>query len=114
MKLKIKHIIEGIKNSIWVKEEVEKIANERYSICSTCSKNSSVIKYRREKGDTTITGPYFSDIRPDEHCTMCACNLHAKVRSLHTACPIGKWNEVASKEESAKIAAAIDSVETKL
>lgn len=110
MKFNVKHIAEGIKNSIWVKDEVEKIANTRYDICRTCDKNSSVIKDTPESSP----GPYYSTIRPDEHCSMCACNLHAKVRSLHTACPIGRWSEVASKEESAKIAAAIDSIENKL
>jgi hypothetical protein len=39
---------------------------------------------------------------------MCACNIHAKTRSLHTDCPISKWTSVATKEEAAKIAAAID------
>jgi hypothetical protein len=104
MKLNIKHILEGLKNSIFVKEEIEKIANERYEVCSSCPKNSKVIK---EKGSDS-PGPYYSEIRPDEHCTICACNIHAKVRSLHTECPIDKWSAVASKEEAAKIAAAID------
>ncbi len=101
--MKIKEIIEGIKNSIFVKEEVEKIANERYEICKVCPKNSS------NKDEKFFNpGSYYTPIRPDEHCTMCACNLHAKVRSLHTSCPIGNWEEVASKEEAAKIAAVID------
>lgn len=110
MKFKIKHIIEGIKNSLWVKEEVEKIAEERNNICRTCDKNSLNAQTERDFNP----GPYYSSMRPDVHCTICACNLHAKVRSLHTACPAGLWEEVATKEESAKIAAAIDSVETKL
>jgi hypothetical protein len=109
MKFNIKHIIEGITNSVFVKEEVEKIANQRYEICSTCPKNSKVIKEdRKDPEKVTEAGPYYSEIRLDEHCSMCACNIHAKVRSLHTDCPIGKWKEVASKEEAAKIAAAID------
>lgn len=110
MKFKITHIIEGIKNSIFVKDEVEKIAESRFDICRTCDKNSLNAETDREFNP----GPYYSKIRPDMHCTVCACNLHAKVRSLHTACPINKWTEVATKEESAKIAAAIDSLETKL
>jgi hypothetical protein len=103
MNFKIKYIIEGIKNSIFVQEEVEKIANERYSVCKECSKNSS----NRDQ-PFFDPGKYFSSIRPDEHCSVCACNLHAKVRSLHTDCPIDKWSSVATKEEAAKIAAAID------
>lgn len=109
MTFKIKHIIEGIANSIFVKEEVEKIAEERYEICKVCPKNSKVIKEgRKDPSVVTEAGPYYSESRPDEHCSMCACNIHAKIRSLHTHCPINKWDEVASKEEAAKIAAAID------
>lgn len=110
MAFKIKHIIEGITNSIFVKEEVEKIADERYEICKVCPKNSKVIKTQRAEpaSEALEPGPYYSEIRPDEHCSMCACNIHAKVRSLHTHCPIDKWEAVASKEEAAKIAAAID------
>lgn len=104
MSFKIKHILEGIANSIFVKEEVEKIAEQRHKICQGCPKNSKVIK---EQGSDS-PGPYYSEIRPDEHCSMCACNIHAKVRSLHTECPIKSWLAVASKEEAAKIAAVVD------
>ena len=103
MKINIKHIIEGITNSVFVREEVEKIAEERYSTCRSCPKNSS----NKDK-EFFNPGPYYSTVRPDEHCSMCACNIHAKVRSLHTDCPIKSWLSVASKEEAAKIAAAID------
>lgn len=101
--MNIKHIIEGIKNTIFVQEEVEKIASQRMEICETCPKNSF-----NSKKSFFDPGKYYSSIRPDVHCTMCACNLHAKVRSLHTNCPIDKWGSVATKEEAAKIAAAID------
>jgi hypothetical protein len=111
--MNIKHIIEGITNSIFVKEEVEKIANTRMEICKVCPKNSSVIEYGKKHNLPTEEGKYYSEVRPDEHCSMCACNLHAKVRSLHTHCPIDKWSAVASKEEAAKIAAAIDDNITK-
>jgi len=109
MKFNIKHIIEGVTNSIFVREEVEKIAEYRHDICKACPKNSKVIAEQKSLHfDTVEPGPYYSEIRPDEHCSMCACNIHAKVRSLHTDCPIDKWEAVASKEEAAKIAAAID------
>lgn len=101
--MSIKHIIEGIKNTIFVQEEVEKIAEQRQEICRTCMKNSA------NSSDPEFNpGKYHSTIRPDVHCTVCACNLHAKVRSLHTNCPIDKWASVATKEEAAKIAMAID------
>lgn len=99
--MNVKHILEGIKNSIFVKDEVEKIAEHRKSICDVCPKNSKNVG----QGDP---GPYYSAVRPDEHCTVCACNLHAKVRSLHTSCPIDKWGPVATKEEAAKIARTLE------
>lgn len=99
----IKHILEGIKNSIFVKEEVEKIAKERYAICQTCPKNSK----NKDNADFD-PGRFYSTVRPDEHCSECACNIYAKNRSLHTSCPIHKWAAVASIEEAAKIAAVTD------
>lgn len=104
MKVNVKHILEGIANSIFVKEEVEKIANERHEICKTCPHNSS-----NSKEEFFEAGKYFSELRPDEHCTKCACNLHAKTRSLHTDCPMGKWPAVATPQEAAKIAMVTDS-----
>lgn len=103
MKINVRHILEGITNSIFVKEEVEKIANERYEICKTCPLNSS----NRDKPDFA-PGKYFSSLRPDEHCSGCACNLHAKTRSLHTSCPLDKWKAVATPQEAAKIAVVTD------
>lgn len=103
MTFKIKHILEGITNSVFVKEEVEKIAQERYEICKTCPKNSS----NKDK-ENFDPGKYYSTLRPDEHCSVCACNLHAKVRSLHTSCPLDKWKAVATPQEAAKIAVVTD------
>jgi len=106
MLINVKHILEGIKNSIFVKEEVEKIAEERKKICDVCPKNSD----NRGK-DFFNPGKFYSEKRAeiaDSHCTMCACNLHAKVRSLHTECPIGSWPAVATPQEAAKIAVVVD------
>lgn len=103
MTFKIKHILEGITNSVFVKEEVEKIAKERHEICKVCPKNSS----NRDK-EGFEPGKYFSSLRPDEHCSVCACNIHAKTRSLHTACPLDKWKAVATPQEAAKIAVVTD------
>jgi hypothetical protein len=103
MKFNIKHIIEGITNSVFVKEEIEKLAEYRMSICTVCPRLSS-----NADKDFGSPGKYFSAKRPDIHCTMCACNIHAKVRSLHTSCPEKRWPSVASKEEAAKVAAVTD------
>lgn len=84
--IKINHIAEGIKNSILPREEVEKIAKVRAEICAACSYNSA----NKDKAFFT-PGKNYSKIRPDAHCTICACNIHAKVRSLKSKCPIDKW-----------------------
>ena len=103
MKINVLHILEGIKNSIFVKEEVEKISEERNQICAVCPKNSA-----NSKESFFDPGKYYSAKRPDKHCSMCACNLYAKTRSLHTNCPIDKWTAVATPQEAAKIAAVVD------
>lgn len=88
MKFNVKHILEGITNTIFVREEVEKIAAERMAICKMCPKNSKNVP---------------GTMRPDEHCTLCGCNLHFKTRSLDSDCPSGQWNALASEEDSQRI-----------
>lgn len=99
----IKHVIEGIANTVFVKEEIEKLAEQRILICRACPRLSTNIKEKN-----TEPGKYYSAKRPDEHCTVCACNIHAKVRSLHTSCPEKKWLSVANKEEAARVAIVMD------
>lgn len=101
--MNIKHILEGIGNTLFVKEEVEKIAADRLLVCRTCPRNS----FNKDK-EFFDPAKYYAAIRPDEHCSVCACNIHAKVRSLHTACPEKKWDAVATEEEAVKIAVAAD------
>jgi len=101
--MNVKHILEGIGNSIFVKEEVEKIANKRMEICNVCPKNSA----NRDQPYFN-PGKFFNAIRPDVHCSMCACNLHAKVRSLKSACPIGSWPAEATEEEANKILSSLN------
>ena len=105
MKINVKHILQGIKNSVFVTEKVEEIARERYEVCKKCPAAS----FNQNNPDITpAPGAYYSTVRPDEHCTHCACNLHAKVRSLQTSCPIEKWKAVATIQQAAKIAAVLD------
>lgn len=94
MKIDIKGIIEGTRNSIFVKEEVEKVAAERIAICRTCPFNSEVA---RTNGETIL--------RTDEHCLKCGCNLHLKTRALSAQCPLEPplWASIASDEETKKI-----------
>ncbi len=82
MKINVKHIIEGVINTIQAKEEVEKIAKYRREICDKCEYKSTTIH---------------------SHCKICGCNLTLKTHSLHAACPINKWLAVATEEESEQI-----------
>lgn len=99
MKIDIKGIIEGVKNSVFIKEEVEHIAEERITICRTCPFNSEV---ERATGTTIL--------RKDEHCLKCGCNLHLKTRALSAQCPLDppRWVSLASDEESQKIMELLD------
>ena len=92
----ISHILEGINNSIFVKEQVEKIANARNEICRTCPLNSINAKK---------TG--LSLLRPDVHCLDCLCSLYVKQRSLSSECPQGKWNAIATEQEDELIDQAL-------
>ena len=82
MKINVKHILEGIVNTIQAKEEVEKIAAERRAICDSCKHKSTLIH---------------------PHCNICGCNLTLKTHSLHASCPINKWLAVATEEESEEV-----------
>jgi len=64
---KIREILNGWKNVVWEKPEVEKLAYDRLTICSTCDKNIS------------------------NKCSECGCPLVAKLRSEYSKCPLGKW-----------------------
>ena len=71
-------IFEGIKNRVFVKEDVEQIASIRWDICSKCELFDT-------KGDSCAmpgTAPCCSD---------CGCILQLKVRSLSSSSPKGKW-----------------------
>jgi len=93
MKISLKGIFEGVWNSVFVKEQVEKVAVERTLICRGCSMNSEhQKKYNKYK-----------TFRPDFHCTVCGCDLHLKTRALSQECPLGKWKAEMSQEEEFNI-----------
>lgn len=64
---KLQEILNGWKNVIWEKPEIEKIAMDRAVICSSCDKNIN------------------------NTCDACGCPLIAKTRSEYSKCPKGKW-----------------------
>jgi hypothetical protein len=88
--MNIKHILDGVVNTIQAKKEIEAIAQERYSICAGCEFNSENAKKEKD----------YKSVIPYEHCTICKCNLTFKTHSLHSECPIKKWLAVATEEEN--------------
>lgn len=74
-------IIQGIGNSIFVKEQIEAVASERIQQCNNCEHYSPNIK---NKG--------LSILHPYKYCDICKCNMYLKTRSLAAQCPIGEPN----------------------
>ena len=83
-------IMEGIKNSIFKKEDVEEIAMQRMTICKNCS----LYDYKGEGCMAPGTQPC---------CNInlggCGCSLGLKTRSLSSDCPKGNWTAVMSQQE---------------
>ena len=91
MKIDIKGILEGITNSVFKKEEVEAVAQERLEICRRCEFNSKNAEARGEQ-----------IFRSDEHCLSCGCNLYLKTRAMSAQCQLDppNWESLATDEES--------------
>lgn len=83
-------IVEGITNSIFKREDVEEIAEQRMSICRNC-------KLYDEEG----TGCMVSGTNPccNQDMGGCGCSLKFKTRSLSSACPLEKWKAELTQEE---------------
>ena len=81
-----KLILEGIKNSIFKKEAVEEIANERNEICIDCD------HYDTEGTSCLVPGT-------SPCCGACGCSLKLKQRSLAAGCDEGYWDPVLTEEE---------------
>lgn len=98
MKISIKGILEGAWNSIFLKEEIEKVAKTRDEICRGCPMNSDHQK-RYNK---------YKTIRPDFHCTVCGCDLHMKTRAMSQHCPLDKWKAELSEEEAYEVSKKLE------
>lgn len=90
-------ILEGIKNSIFKKEDVEKIAIERFSICSSNICQSFDVS---GAGCEVPGSP-----RPccDKRNGGCGCSLGLKTRSLSSSCPKGLWSAELTEDEEDKL-----------
>lgn len=83
-------ILEGIMNSIFTKEHVEEVAEQRMEICNTCPNLDKVGKSCVVPG----TSPC---------CSLCGCSLKLKTRSLSSGCDAGKWDKVMEENEEDQI-----------
>ena len=83
-------IVEGITNSIFKKEDVEEIAQQRMQICKKCALY-----------DVQGTGCMVPGTQPccNEKLGGCGCSLEFKTRSLSSDCPLGKWKAELTEEE---------------
>jgi hypothetical protein len=81
-----KDILNGIKNSIFVSDAVEIIAEERKVICLNCP----LIDLKGDKCTMPGTHPC---------CGSCGCSLKFKLRSLSSGCPEDNWEPVLTEEE---------------
>lgn len=91
-----KAILEGIKNTVFPNESVERIAEYRLSVCATCNYHSNNAKSRG-----------YITSRLDVHCTYCSCPLATKARALSKGCPINKWTAVLTADQQSRL----DSIE---
>ena len=94
MKVNLKNILEGAKNSIFIKEAIEIVAKERLKECEACPWQSDNAK-----------SSGYKPIRPDLHCRHCGCNLHWKTRVLSEQCPLDppKWEAEVNVDEDKAI-----------
>lgn len=80
------NIIEGIRNSIFSRQDVEIIASARMNVCDTCP-------HFDDKGVSCLV----PGTQPC--CSKCGCKLSWKTRSLSSECPISKWRAVVTPQE---------------
>ena len=89
-------IFEGIKNTIFKKPNVEKIASKRMAICKSCNIY-----------DETGEGCLIPGTQPccSENKGGCGCSLEYKVRSLSSSCPLKnpKWVAIMTQAEEDKL-----------
>lgn len=87
-------ILEGITNSIFKKEDVEQIAQERMKICFFCDLYTETDKGCMVPG----TAPCCNQDKGG-----CGCSLGFKTRSLSSECPMGHWKAELTQEEEDKL-----------
>lgn len=83
-------ILEGVKNNIFKKEDVEEIAKTRMNICFFCD------LYTESDAGCMVAG---TSPCCNQELGGCGCSLKFKTRSLSSECPKGYWKAEISQEE---------------
>jgi hypothetical protein len=83
-------IMEGIKNTLFRKLDIEEAAGERREICRGCSYYDGAGKHCLAPG----TQPC---------CGHCGCSLAFKTRSMSSECPIGRWKALMTQAEEIEL-----------
>jgi hypothetical protein len=83
-------ILEGVTNSIFKREDVEHIAEERMKICLFCD------LYTENDDGCLVPG---TTPCCNEKMGGCGCSLKFKIRSLSSECPMGHWKSEMTQEE---------------
>ena len=83
-------ILEGVTNSIFKKEDVEQIAQQRMQVCFKCALLDM-------QGDGCLVGGTAPCC--DQTKGGCGCSLGFKTRSLSSECPKGYWLAEVTQEE---------------
>ena len=86
-------ILEGIRHSVFKREDVEAIAQQRLNIC-----RSNTCGYHDPSGESPA-----AVIKGVESCASCGCKLAWKTRALSDGCPIDLWKPVLSDTEEAML-----------
>lgn len=86
--------MEGITNSIFKKEDIEEIAEQRMKICVKCSLY-----------DAQGEGCFVKGTQPccNQNKGGCGCSLSLKTRALSSDCPMGHWKAELTEEEEDKL-----------
>jgi len=82
--------LEGITNSVFKKEDVEAIAEERMKICFFCDLYTENDKGCMVPGTTPCC---------NQELGGCGCSLKFKTRSLSSECPKGHWKAEMDQSE---------------
>lgn len=87
-------IIEGITNSVFKKEDVEQIAQQRMQICNVCALY-----------DVQGSGCMVPGTTPccNKDLGGCGCSLRLKTRSLSSDCPMGHWSAELTQHEEEQL-----------